>query len=102
MRLEFHPEAQHELNEAAERYEGEVTGLGERLGAEVERATTLLLRHPEIGAPLDEDLRSWVLYRFPFTLIYSVSTEAVRVVAVAHQSRRPEYWRSRVGDETTS
>jgi len=96
MRLEFHPEAESELIEAAARYEREVMGLGERLGAEVARATDLLLRHPEIGPPLDADLRSWALNRFPFTLIYSLSTEAVRVVAVAHQSRRPEYWRSRV------
>lgn len=96
MRLQFHPDAELELIEAADRYEREVEGLGERLGTEVRRGTDLLLAHPEIGTPLDPDLRSLVLNRFPFTLIYSASADAVRVVAVAHQSRRPGYWRSRV------
>lgn len=97
MKLEFHPEAEVELLEAAEYYELQVPGLGERFGAEVRRATDLLLRHPELGTPVDPDLRRLVLNRFPFTLIYSVSTDVVRVEVVAHQSRRPGYWRSRLG-----
>ena len=48
MRLEFHPEAELELIEAALHYELEVPGLGERLESEIRRATDLLLDHPEI------------------------------------------------------
>jgi len=96
MRLEFHPEAELELIEAAAFYEGEVTGLGERFGAEVERVTGMLLKYPEIGARLDADLRGFGLNRFPYTLIYSVSSDALRIVVVANQNRRPGYWRSRV------
>jgi membrane-associated protease RseP (regulator of RpoE activity) len=65
--------------------------------SEVRRATDLLLLSPEIGIRVDPDLRKFVLSRFPFTLIYGVSAQAVRVVAVAHHSRRPGYWRSRRG-----
>jgi toxin ParE1/3/4 len=32
--------------------------------------------------------------QYPFTLIYRVS-EAVEIVAVAHQKRRPDYWKRR-------
>ncbi len=96
MKLKFHPEAEVELLEAAAHYEEQVPGLGERLGAEVRRATDLLLRHPEIGPAIDVDLRKFVLDRFPFTLIYSVSADVLRVEVVAHQSRRPDYWRPRV------
>ncbi len=32
--------------------------------------------------------------QYPFTLIYRVS-EVVEVVAVAHQKRRPDYWKLR-------
>ena len=97
MKLEFHPEAEVELLEAAEYYELQVPGLGERFGAEVQRATDLLLLHTELGAPVDADLRKFVLNRFPFTLIYSASPDVLRVEVVAHQSRRPGYWRARVG-----
>ena len=96
MRLEFHPEAELELIEAALRYELEVPGLGERFEADVRRTTDLLLRHPEIGQSVDSDLRRFVLPRFPFTLIYSATSEILRVEVVAHQSRLPGYWRSRV------
>jgi len=51
MKLEFHPEAELELIEAAAYYELQVRGLGERFEAEVRRATDLLLEQPEIGAP---------------------------------------------------
>jgi plasmid stabilization system protein ParE len=49
MRLEFHPEAELELIEAALHYELQVPGLGERFESEIRRATDLLLDHPEIG-----------------------------------------------------
>jgi len=95
MRLEFHPEAELELIEAALHYEMEVPGLGERFGSEVRRAMDLLLDHPEIGQQVDPDLRRFVLPRFPFTLIYSSTSDVLRIEAVAHQSRLPGYWRTR-------
>lgn len=95
MRLEFHPEAERELMEAAAYYEREVPGLGERFAAEVRRATDLLLQFSEIGTRMEDELRGFGLHRFPFTLIYAVSAEALRVMVVAHQNRRPGYWRPR-------
>ena len=96
MKLEFHPQAELELIEEAAYYELKVPGLGERFEAEVRRATDLLLEHPEIGHPADPDLRKFVLNRFPFTLYYSVASDVVRIEVVAHQSRGPGYWQSRV------
>ena len=58
MRLEFHPEAEMELIEAAAHYELQVPGLGERFEAEVRHATDVLLEHPDIGSPADDNLRS--------------------------------------------
>lgn len=96
MRLEFHPEAELELIEAALYYELHVPGLGERFDAELRRATDLLLEHPEIGQTVDPNLRRFILPRFPFTLIYSATAEVLRVEVVAHQSRLPGYWRARI------
>ncbi len=97
MKLEFHPQAELELIEEAAYYELHIPGLGERFEAEVRRATDLLLDHPEIGLPADPHLRKLVLNRFPFTLYYSVTSDVLRIEVVAHQSRRPGYWQSRVG-----
>lgn len=96
MRLEFHPEAELELIEAAVYYDKQVPGLGERFESEIRYATDLLLDHPGIGLSADPDLRMFILTRFPFTLYYSVTADVLRIEAVAHQSRRPGYWKSRV------
>ena len=95
MKLEFHPEAEQELEEAALRYESEVPGLGERLGAEVKRVTDLLLKYPDIGREVGAERRKFSLDRFPFTLIYAPSPDVLYILAVAHDRRRPNYWRSR-------
>jgi len=97
MKLEFHPEAESELIEEAAYYEQQVPGLGGRFAAEVKRATDFLLEHPELGHPATPSLRKFVLNRFPFTLYYSVDADVLRIEVVAHQRRRPGYWRSRTG-----
>jgi len=95
MKLEFHPEAEQELQEAASRYDLEIPGLGERFGAEVKRVTDLLLEYPNIGKEVGSGRRRFSLHRFPFTLIYASSPEVLHVLAVAHDRRRPNYWRPR-------
>ena len=96
MRYEFHPEAELELYEAASRYESEVPELGLRFADEVERVIHLLLEHSELGSRLDDELRHFVLRKFPFSVVYAVTEDFVYIVAVAHGSREPEYWRLRV------
>jgi plasmid stabilization system protein ParE len=95
---EFHPEA-----------EGEFLAELDRLGAtdpivagdfitEVYEGVHLLLEHPEAGPALGRSrlLRRKVLRRFRFTLIYAVEPHQIRVLAVAHDNRRPGYWRARL------
>ncbi len=84
-----------EFLEAVSYYEAQVPGLGERFDAQIRNATALLLKYPEIGPPLDSELRKVVLDRFPHYLIYSVSAETVQIVAVAHERRKPGYWQAR-------
>jgi toxin ParE1/3/4 len=98
MKYEFHPEAERELYEAALRYESEVPDLGRRFGDELERVVRLVLEHPEMGARVDENLRHFVLRKFPFSVVYAITGDLAYIVAVAHGSREPEYWRPRVQD----
>jgi plasmid stabilization system protein ParE len=98
MKYEFHPEAELELYEAALRYEAEVPELGHRFGEEVERVIHLLLEHPEMGARVDDSLRHFVLRKFPFSVVYAVASDLIYILAIAHGSREPEYWRLRVQD----
>ena len=95
MRVEFHPEADEEFVDEVAYLEMQVSGLGGRFIAEVERAIALLVEHPKIGAPLDAVFRHVVLRRFPVSLIYALEIDRVFIVAVAHQRRCPGYWHAR-------
>jgi len=46
-----------------------------------------------MGRVVDAGLRAVVLERFPFKVLYRVSSNVIVVVAVAHDRRRPGYWR---------
>jgi len=93
--LRFHSGARAELRESALFYEGELRGLGAEFVAEVERTIEFVVTHPNAGSPLWSNFRRAFVRRFPFAVIYRAKDETVYVVAVAHLSRRPNYWRSR-------
>jgi len=92
----FHPKATEEFIEASLFYGRQVPGLGGAFVTEVERSVKLLVDQPEIGQIIDAELRRLVLYRFPYSLIYSIERNKIWIVAVAHQRRRPGYWRARL------
>jgi toxin ParE1/3/4 len=51
---------------------------------------------PEVGGPMSAGRRRWMFTRFPFALVYRIAPDdSLRVLAVAHDKRKPEYWRSR-------
>jgi len=95
MKAGFHPAASEEIVETTAYYEGEVPGLGDRFIAEVERIVEVLCDQPNIGQSVGEELRRIILARFPYSLIYSIESERIWVIAVAHHRRRPGYWQER-------
>lgn len=96
MKYWLHPEAANDLREAAEFYRTHAdTVLSQALLMEFERAAGLLLQHPGLGAPWRHDKRRYVMRRFPYSVIYSITGEEMRILAVAHHSRRPGFWHAR-------
>ena len=91
----FHSEAEAEFIESAARYEGEVPGLGRRYGRAVKEALELIAENPDIGSPLDSELRSFIVASFPYSIIYAPFEGSLFVLAVAHGRRKPGYWRHR-------
>jgi len=88
--------AEEEMTEAAVFYETASIGLGEEFLSDIQRGINRLREYPQSGPILTGDLRISLLSRFPFSLIYSIETNAILVIAIAHQSRRPGYWQDRV------
>jgi toxin ParE1/3/4 len=82
-------------------YEGETVGLGERLLVEIEAAIDLISSHSEIGEAVRRvrargTVRRVPLRHFPFLLVYREHPDYLEIVALAHTSRKPNYWRARL------
>lgn len=96
MIVEFRPAARKELFDAGQWYlQDGGPAVAELFEWAVQRALQLLAFMPTLGTPSYRHVRLWPLKRFPYTLVYRVRGDVLSVVAVAHQSRAPDYWRGR-------
>lgn len=95
-KVTFHPEADAEVTEAARYYETGSPGLGFSFLMELQASIEQILTNPKAYQLVGAEVRRKPLRRFPYSLIYAIEPDRIRVVAVAHQKRRPHYWRSRL------
>lgn len=92
----LHPAAREDLRDAARFYHGKGgAALSQSLLAEFESSVAMLLEHPLLGNRWRHGKRRFVMKHFPFGVIYTVVGDQLRILAVAHHSRAPDYWRSR-------
>lgn len=96
MRVTFNSEASAEVEEATRWYrENGGVAPSRAFTLELKRVASLAAQQPRIGSPGLHGTSRIYLKRFPYTLIFRIEGESVRVIAVAHQSRRPGYWGGR-------
>lgn len=98
----FHPDADAEITEASQYYEMSVPGLGSDFLGEVEHALDQISSNPDASQRIGKRVRRKILWRFPYNLIYAVYPDRIRIVACAHQKRRPFYWRKRLKEKNGS
>jgi plasmid stabilization system protein ParE len=94
-------EASAELHDAVEWYEERQAGLGQRYLEAIESTFRQLLQYPHAGVrmplvPPDLNVRRVPVLRFPYSIVYIETNDAIRVLAVVHDRRRPGYWLQRV------
>ena len=94
--LQFIEEARQEFLFEVAYYNGVEPGLGERFADAVEEAATRVVAFPAAGSPAAANTRRVLIKGFPFFIIYRSQNKEIVVFAVAHQARKPGYWRSRV------
>ena len=98
--LRTHRLAEKELTEAARWYEAQRPGLGASLLDVVDYAIARLRSgrlpsSPVPGVKTTQDARRVLLKRFPYSIVFYERAEEIVIIAFAHSSRRPGYWRSR-------
>jgi plasmid stabilization system protein ParE len=100
MRPRVLPDAEAEILSAALWYEDQRSGLGEEFYDQILATIETIGRNPErfpvYEASTDARERHRALVkRFPYVVIYEIAAGSVLIVAVAHTSRQPDYWRLR-------
>lgn len=98
--VRFSAEAEAELELAAAWYQDRRVGLGEEFLDAVERTIDRVAEWPLAGRliedlPADLEVRRAPVDRFPYHLAYLIEADHLRVLAVAHDRRRPLYWAPR-------
>jgi len=94
--IKYHEAAEVELLNEIGYLELRAKGLGRRFYAEVRRAERLIAQFPDSAREIRPGIRTRMLRKFRYSLVYSREKESLLILALAHHSRRPEYWVGRV------
>lgn len=99
--IRVHFDALEEAELAVAWYEDERPGLGVDFYDAIDAATDLLECDPIPSVPMPGKMgklgiRRIILKRFPYDLVFVERPNYIWVIAYAHHSRRPAYWRDRL------
>lgn len=100
-RVRFEDEAEAEYRAAGRWYEERRTGLGLEFLDAVDATIDQIVGLPHAGGPVrrlpsDLPVRRAPVKRFPYHVVYLEAETTIRILAVAHDRRRPGYWTSRL------
>lgn len=101
--VRYHPAARDELRAAIRYGEAERPGRGALLEAAVSHALRRLRRLPRSAPPWPRlhgsfEIRKALVKHHPYLVVYAILRDQIVVLAVAHTSKRPGYWRERLAD----
>ena len=89
------PEAEQDLDEAYAYLEGQKTGLGFQLLADITEILELLENNPLLFQKIYHENRRAIVRRFGYNIIYQIIEEEVFIIAIIHGSRNPKSWQKR-------
>ncbi len=94
--LEYHRDAADEVAHAVEWYEQIDSQVATKFKLELARAERLVLRSPAAWGPYFHGTKGFRFRGFPFVMAYIEHEDQIFVVALAHNRRRPGYWKNRL------
>jgi plasmid stabilization system protein ParE len=95
MNYTFHPHAEKELEQIETHYDDVLTGLGDRFRDAVDLAISRIMMYPAGWQPLSRVHRRCRLNSFPYGIVYRVRQREIRILAITHDHRDPDYWKYR-------
>lgn len=95
MRHRFVEGALQEFISAGRYYNRQKPGLGDVFVDEVERGIEAILKNPHTWKIVRQDIRRYLIKRFPYGIYYTVEDDLVVIWAVKHLHRAQDYWQTR-------
>jgi len=95
-RLIIRPEAEADMAEQFDWYEGRKQGLGHEFLAEVRSVLRRIEENPTRHAQTYRNVRRAFVRRFPFKVFYLFDGGKVELIGVIHARRDPQRWQRRV------
>ena len=100
-RVQFEDEAEVEYRRAGHWYEARREHLGFEFFDAVDEAIDRILSWPHSGAPeprlpAELPVRRVAVTRFPYHVVYLEVDDQIRILAIAHDRRKPGYWKARL------
>lgn len=93
--VDFLVEALEEAEAAVDWYAERAPDVATAFAAELARGVEVVARTPGTWPKYIRGTQRYRLRGFPFAVVYLDRPGTVIIVAVAHERRRPGYWRSR-------
>ena len=101
MKIIFNELALYEFEDAIDYYNLELPGLGDVFKEEIKKSIHRIHEYPTSWPSLTNNIRKYVLHKFPFKILYLIEQDHIYIIAVSHQHRRPNYWIDRYLEEKT-
>lgn len=95
-RVEYHEGATADAKSAVAWYQKRSAKAALDFIDELHRAVDTIRESPDRWPLGKNNTRRFLLWRFPFSVIYSELESVITIWAIAHGSRRPEYWARRL------
>ncbi|PKL30390.1 MAG: hypothetical protein CVV45_17745 [Spirochaetae bacterium HGW-Spirochaetae-10] len=94
----FDAAADREFTEAIKYYRIRSSRAARNFVEEFDRCLTYVCTFPEGSTVREKLVQSKSLHRYPYNILYMLHDDIVYIVAVAHHSRHPGYWKDRLRD----
>ena len=92
MKVIFNELARDELNDTVDFYNLEFSGLGNNFKELIKKSINRIVEYPSAWPPVTQEIRKYVLHQFPYKILYSIESDHIYIIAIAHQHRKPSYW----------
>jgi plasmid stabilization system protein ParE len=96
MRIKLEKGAERDLEEGLRWYQKRSDRAADNFIVALSDTLDRILKDPTRYRPIEADIRTIRMGNYPYTLIYRITPQFIKVYAAAHEKRRPGFWRRRV------